>query len=102
MNPIQAKSEEEEVIVIADPPPPPPRKVLGVPLVPDADNLLRWWSMRWLIAAAVAETLPRAWATIPPEWVPPMPGWLEAALGVFVLVAIPAAAVSRIVQQAKP
>jgi len=106
VNPTQAKSEEEEVIIIADPPPPPPpppRKVLGVPLAPGIDSprgLLRLWSVRWIIVGTVAETLPRAWATLPPEWAAPMPEPLKLALGYLVLVALVSAGVSRAIRQA--
>jgi|GEM_PF-2737354 hypothetical protein len=83
-------SEEEEIIVQ------PPRKLS---LVPDVANWHRWWSMRWLIAGAIAEALPRAWAALPGDWVGPMPTWLKLALGYFVGTALVAAAVSRVIQQ---
>ena len=104
MNPTQAKNEEEEVIIIiADPPLPPPRKLLGVPLAPGVDSprgLLRLWSVRWIIVGTVAETLPRAWATLPPEWAAPMPEPLKLALGYLVLLALVSAGVSRAIRQA--
>jgi hypothetical protein len=104
VNPTQAKNEEEEVIIIiADPPLPPPRKLLGVPLAPGVDSprgLLRLWSVRWIIVGTVAETLPRAWATLPPEWAAPMPEPLKLALGYLVLLALVSAGVSRAIRQA--
>lgn len=98
------KNEEEETILPkppAPPPPPQPKVVLGVPLVPDVHRWHHWWSMRWMIAAAVAESILALWPRMPPEWVAQLPNWLSAALSYFVLFAIPAAVVSRIVQQQK-
>jgi hypothetical protein len=78
------------------------KKILGVPLVPDVHNWRRWWSMRWIIAAAIAEALLIAWPRLPADWVAPTPEWLKAAMGGFSLVALVAAAVSRVVQQKAP
>jgi hypothetical protein len=91
----RTKGEEAEIII-----PNPPKKVFGFPLVPDAHNWRRWWSMRWLIAGAIAEALPLAWQRLPAEWIAPMPEWLKLALGYFVGIALVAAIVSRVVQQA--
>jgi purine-cytosine permease-like protein len=88
---------EEELIIIQNPPKKP--KVLGIELVPDVANVGRWWSMRWLIAGAIAEALPVVWVRIPADWAGPMPEWLKVGLGYFVLTALLAAAVSRVVQQ---
>ena len=82
---------------------PPPRRVLGVPLAPGIDStrgLLRLWSVRWIIVGTVAETLPRAWATLPPEWAAPMPEPLKISLGYLVLFALVSAGVSRAIRQA--
>lgn len=95
------KNEEEETIPPKPPTPPPPQQkvVLGVPLVSDVHRWHHWWSMRWMISAAVAESVLTLWPRMPPEWVAQLPHWVSAALGHFVLFAIPAAVVSRIVQQ---
>lgn len=97
-----SKGEEEEII-IQNPPTKPKaqviEKVLGIKLVPDVENVTRWWSMRWLIAGAIADTLPVVWARLPEAWIGPMPEWLKVGLGYFVLTALIAAAVSRVVQQ---
>jgi hypothetical protein len=77
--------------------------VLGVPLAPGIDStrgLLRLWSVRWIIVGTVAETLPRAWATLPPEWAAPMPEPLKISLGYLVLFALVSAGVSRAIRQA--
>ena len=95
-------SEEEETLPPAPPPPPPPRKILGVPLVPDVRNWRRWWSMRWIVAAAVAEALLIAWPRLPADWVAPMPESVKAGMGAFSLFALVAAAVSRVIQQQAP
>lgn len=84
------------------PPPPPQKRVLGVPLVPDVRNVLRWWSMRWIIAGAVAEALPGVWARLPADWVDPMPEPVKVFLGAFTGCALVAAAVSRVIQQQAP
>lgn len=78
------------------------KKRFGVPLVPDVHNWRKWWSMRWIISAAVAEALPVVWMRLPADWAGPMPEWLKIGLGYFVLTALVAAAVSRVVQQKAP
>lgn len=110
-------SEEEENntgSLPPDPPPPPPppspprapaaaRRVLGVPLVPEAESglrgLLRLWSVRWIIAGAVAEALLMAWPRIPADWIAPMPEPLKIGLGYFTLLTLVAAGVSRAIKQ---
>lgn len=88
-------SEEEEIIIITK----PPKKLAGVTLVPGAENWTRWWSMRWIIAAAIAEALPLVWARLPADWIDPMPASVKVGLGAFTGVALVAAAVSRVIQQ---
>jgi hypothetical protein len=103
---VRLKSEEEENntgSLPPDPPPPPPRKLLGVPLAPGVDGprgLLRLWSVRWIIVGTVAETLPRAWETLPAAWAAPMPEPMKLALGYLVLLALVSAGVSRAIRQA--
>lgn len=106
-------SEEEENntgSLPPDPPPPPPRapaaarRVLGVPLVPEAEagvrGLLRLWSVRWIVSGAVAEALLVAWPRIPADWLAPMPDSLKVALGYFTLLAFVGAGFSRAIRQA--
>lgn len=68
-------------------------------LIPNAAQWHRLWSMRFAIAAAAFSSAAGAWALMPADWQPHIPGWCKWALaGVGVL--LPAlAAVSRVIDQ---
>jgi len=69
-------------------------------LVDNASEWKRWWSMRWLIFAAVVESLRLGWASIPPAWIAGLPEWVPQYLGLATLVSLVGAGVSRVIKQA--
>lgn len=98
-------SEEEETL-----PPPPPKKVLGLPLVNDADNWRKWWSMRWMgisgalqvVSQSLEELIAPAragWSLIPADWLSWIPQWVPSVFGWTAIAALGAAGLARVVQQ---
>jgi hypothetical protein len=85
-----------------DPQPPPPKKVLGVPLVKDASNWHRWWSMRWIITGAFCAGAAAAYQWMPADWLPEIPSWIKMTLGLGAVFSMGAAGVSRVIQQPPP
>lgn len=70
-------------------------------LIPNAKQWHRLWSMRFAIAAAAFSSAAGAWALMPPDWQPHIPGWGKWALaGVGVLLPALAGA-SRVIEQPK-
>lgn len=68
-------------------------------MVDDVQNWKRWWSMRWLIVSAFCSAAAVAWATLPVDWLPDVPGWVKASLAFGALLSAGAAGVSRVVKQ---
>jgi hypothetical protein len=68
-------------------------------LVDNASEWKRWWSMRWIIAATVIESLRLGWPSIPPEWVSGLPTWIPQLLGLATLASLVGAGVSRVLKQ---
>jgi hypothetical protein len=68
-------------------------------LVDNAAEWKRWWSMRWIIAAAVIESLRLGWPSIPAEWVAGLPPAIPQLLGIATLVSLVGAGVSRVMKQ---
>ncbi len=105
MNRITAKGEEEQIIV-----PLPPKKLFGLPLVPDAANVRKWWSMRWMgvsgalqiVSQSLEELIAPAragWALVPADWIARIPAWVPGAFGWGAILALAAAGLARVVQQ---
>lgn len=70
-----------------------------VNLIPNASQWHRLWSMRFAIASAAFSSAAGAWALMPTDWQPHIPGWGKWAL-VGVGVLLPAlAGVSRVIEQ---
>lgn len=70
-------------------------------LVDDWREAKRWWSMRWIIVSTFCSAVAVAYATLPADWMPSVPGWVKGALAGGAMISGGAAAVARVVQQPK-
>lgn len=106
MTQFTTKGEEEEIIL----PLPPKKKVLGLPLVPDAGNARKWWSMRWMGVSgalqlfsqtleSLIEPARTGWSLIPADWIALVPAWVPSSFGWMAIAALAAAGLARVVQQ---
>jgi len=69
-------------------------------LVYDAKNWKKWWSMRFIIISAFFQAIPLAYATLPDDWMPSIPGWVKLGFAAGALGCAGLAGVSRVIQQA--
>jgi hypothetical protein len=76
--------------------------VKKIQLVDNARQWHRWWSMRWIILTVVVASVAPAYAALPADWLPEIPGWLKAGFAYATIVTAAAAGVSRVVKQAPP
>ena len=68
-------------------------------LVDDWREWKRWWSMRWIIVSAFCSAVAVAYATLPADWLPSIPGWVKGALAAGAMLSAGASGVSRVVKQ---
>ena len=84
MTQFATKGEEEEIIL-----PLPPKKVLGVPLTPDAQHWARKWSTHLAALSLSLKGATVAFIAGPPEWRAGFPVWAGVAL-LFAAMAVEA------------
>lgn len=70
-----------------------------VNLVEDAHLWKKWWSMRFIILSAFLNAVTVAYATLPDDWMPSIPGWVKGCLAAGALLTAGAAGVARVVSQ---
>lgn len=68
-------------------------------LVDDAHEWKKWWSMRWAIITAFLAAIPVAYATMPDDWLPTIPGNIKAGLAFATLISAGLTGASRVVKQ---
>ena len=68
-------------------------------LVDDWREWKRWWSMRWIIVSTFCSAVAVAYATLPADWLPSVPGWVKGALAGGAMLSAGASGVSRVVKQ---
>jgi hypothetical protein len=68
-------------------------------LVEDWREWKRWWSMRWTIISTFCSSAALAYAWLPADWLPSVPGWVKGSLVAGALLSGGAAGVSRVVAQ---
>ncbi len=70
-------------------------------LVEDWREAKHWWSMRWIIVSTFCSAVAVAYATLPADWLPSVPGWVKGGVAFGAMLSGGAAAVSRVMQQPK-
>jgi len=65
----------------------------------DVKNWKKWWSMRFIIISAFFQAIPLAYATLPDDWMPSIPGWVKLGFAAGALGCAGLAGVSRVLQQ---
>lgn len=68
-------------------------------LVDDWRDWKRWWSLRWAILSAFCAAAAGAYATLPADWLPSVPGWVKGALAFGAMFSAGASGISRVVKQ---
>ncbi len=68
-------------------------------LIPDWKQAHRFWSMRWAIVTAFLASVEAAYAILPEDWMPAIPGYIKAGLSMVVLLCAGATGVSRVLNQ---
>lgn len=71
-------------------------------LVDDVHQWKRWWSLRWVIVSAFCSSVAVAYALLPADWLPSVPGWVKGALAGGAMLSAGASGVSRVVKQKAP
>jgi len=71
-------------------------------LVDDWREWKRWWSMRWIIVSGFCSSVASAYALLPADWMPSVPGWIKGAMAFGAMMSAGLAGVGRIVKQKKP
>lgn len=59
----------------------------------------RIWSLRWAIFTAAVSAIPLAYAALPSDWLPAIPGTVKLAAAGLVTFAAIGTAVSRVIKQ---
>lgn len=66
------------------------------------DNAGQWhklWSMRFILATGFFSGVIAAYALLPPDWLPHIPGYVKRYLGLADMFCAGAAGISRVIKQ---
>jgi hypothetical protein len=68
-------------------------------LIDDYHNLMKFWSMRWIILTTFFGSVIAAYNTLPGDWLPIIPHWFKLICSYGVIFSGSMAGVARVINQ---